>query len=195
MSETATISTLAGDGSFLAYCARPEGEPRGAIVVIQEIFGVNAGIRSKCDRLAADEALRYLDAMHGLLRAVKAEAEAKAVHRLWDEQGRAGFAAPPAAASLAPSVPAVPPAGRPGRAERPPPAQEPTVTRRPLALTGLLLLAWQPAGGRLRTRGDVGNVGNVTLEVLVLALGVLVAVAICVLVLSSSLIDTMPSRS
>lgn len=54
MSETATISTLAGDGSFLAYCARPEGEPRGAIVVIQEIFGVNAGIRSKCDRLAAD---------------------------------------------------------------------------------------------------------------------------------------------
>lgn len=68
--------------------------------------------------LAADEALRYLDAMHGLLRAVKAEAEAKAVHRLWDEQGRAGFAAPPAAASLAPSVPAVPPAAAaetPGR--------------------------------------------------------------------------------
>jgi carboxymethylenebutenolidase len=54
MSETATISTLAGDCSFLAYCARPEGEPRAAIVVIQEIFGVNAGIRRKCDRLAAD---------------------------------------------------------------------------------------------------------------------------------------------
>jgi carboxymethylenebutenolidase len=54
MSETATISTLAGDCSFVAYCARPEGEPRAAIVVIQEIFGVNAGIRRKCDRLAAD---------------------------------------------------------------------------------------------------------------------------------------------
>ena len=54
MSDTATISTLAGDCSFLAYCARPNGEPRGAIVVIQEIFGVNAGIRRKCDRLAAD---------------------------------------------------------------------------------------------------------------------------------------------
>src|SRR6185436_8670703 len=54
MSETVPISTLAGDCSFLAYCARPEGEPRGAIIVIQEIFGVNAGIRRKCDRLAAD---------------------------------------------------------------------------------------------------------------------------------------------
>jgi carboxymethylenebutenolidase len=54
MSETVSISTLAGDCSFLAYCARPEGEPRAAIVVIQEIFGVNAGIRRKCDRLAAD---------------------------------------------------------------------------------------------------------------------------------------------
>jgi len=54
MSETATISTLAGDCSFLAYCARPAGTPRAAIVVIQEIFGVNAGIRRKCDRLAAD---------------------------------------------------------------------------------------------------------------------------------------------
>ena len=54
MSETVSISTLAGDCSFLAYCARPDGEPRAAIVVIQEIFGVNAGIRRKCDRLAAE---------------------------------------------------------------------------------------------------------------------------------------------
>jgi len=54
MSETATISTLAGDGSFHAYCARPQGQPRAAIVVIQEIFGVNTGIRHKCDRLASD---------------------------------------------------------------------------------------------------------------------------------------------
>jgi carboxymethylenebutenolidase len=54
MSETIRISTLDGDGSFSAYCARPEGEPRAAIVVIQEIFGVNAGIRGKCDRLAED---------------------------------------------------------------------------------------------------------------------------------------------
>jgi carboxymethylenebutenolidase len=43
---------LGGDGSFDAYLSEPEGEPRGAIVVIQEIFGVNEGIRRKCDRWA-----------------------------------------------------------------------------------------------------------------------------------------------
>lgn len=52
MSETATIETLSGDRTFSAYVARPEGTPRAAIVVIQEIFGVNPGIRRKCDRLA-----------------------------------------------------------------------------------------------------------------------------------------------
>ena len=54
MSETVSISTLDGAGRFDAYWARPDGKPRAAIVVIQEIFGVNAGIRRKCDRLAAD---------------------------------------------------------------------------------------------------------------------------------------------
>jgi carboxymethylenebutenolidase len=47
------IDTLDGSGSFDAYFAEPDGTPRGAIVVIQEIFGVNEGIRRKCDRLAA----------------------------------------------------------------------------------------------------------------------------------------------
>src|ERR1051325_5946609 len=36
-----------------AYLAKPEGKPKGGIVVIQEIFGVNAHIRSVADRLAA----------------------------------------------------------------------------------------------------------------------------------------------
>ena len=52
MSETVQITTLAGDGSFSAYIARPAKEPTAAIIVIQEIFGVNAGIRRKCDKLA-----------------------------------------------------------------------------------------------------------------------------------------------
>ncbi|MGQ0590303.1 MAG: dienelactone hydrolase family protein [Sphingosinicella sp.] len=43
------IPTLDGDGAFDAYLAEPSGAPRGAIVVIQEIFGVNPGIRAKCD--------------------------------------------------------------------------------------------------------------------------------------------------
>jgi carboxymethylenebutenolidase len=46
------VQTLDGGGSFDAYLAEPEGSPRGAIVVIQEIFGINEGIRRKCDRLA-----------------------------------------------------------------------------------------------------------------------------------------------
>lgn len=54
MSDTVDISTLDGEGTFSAFCARPTGQPRASIVVIQEIFGVNPGIRRKCQRLAAD---------------------------------------------------------------------------------------------------------------------------------------------
>jgi carboxymethylenebutenolidase len=39
-------------GSFDAYAATPAGAPKAAIIVIQEIFGVNAGIRQKCDAWA-----------------------------------------------------------------------------------------------------------------------------------------------
>jgi carboxymethylenebutenolidase len=39
-------------GDFDAYLAAPSGTPRGAIIVIQEIFGVNPGIRQKCDNWA-----------------------------------------------------------------------------------------------------------------------------------------------
>ena len=35
-----------------AYVARPEGAPRGGIVVVQEIFGVNAHMRRVTDRFA-----------------------------------------------------------------------------------------------------------------------------------------------
>lgn len=46
------IATLEGEQSFNAYVAEPAEKPAAAIIVIQEIFGVNAGIRSKCDHLA-----------------------------------------------------------------------------------------------------------------------------------------------
>lgn len=45
------IPALEGAGSFPAYVAEPES-PRAAIIVIQEIFGVNPGIRRKCDTWA-----------------------------------------------------------------------------------------------------------------------------------------------
>jgi carboxymethylenebutenolidase len=46
------IDTLDGDGSFRAYAAEPAGKPKAAVIVIQEIFGVNEGIRRKCDHWA-----------------------------------------------------------------------------------------------------------------------------------------------
>jgi carboxymethylenebutenolidase len=41
------------DGSFAAYVAHPAVLPAPAIVVLQEIFGVNRDIRATCDELAA----------------------------------------------------------------------------------------------------------------------------------------------
>jgi len=49
------IQLTAADGHKLdAYRADPANQPRGAIVVIQEIFGVNAHIKQVADGFAAD---------------------------------------------------------------------------------------------------------------------------------------------
>lgn len=49
------IELTATDGHTLgAYRADPTGAPRGGIVVVQEIFGVNSHIRAICDRLATE---------------------------------------------------------------------------------------------------------------------------------------------
>lgn len=49
------IELTASDGHKLgAYRANPPGKPRGAIVVIQEIFGVNAHIKQVADGYATD---------------------------------------------------------------------------------------------------------------------------------------------
>lgn len=42
------------DGAFRAYVARPSAPPKAAVVVIQEIFGVNAVMRGKADWLARE---------------------------------------------------------------------------------------------------------------------------------------------
>ena len=47
------IETLAHDNRFSAYTAEPTGTPKAAVIVIQEIFGVNEGIRRKCDHWAS----------------------------------------------------------------------------------------------------------------------------------------------
>ena len=49
------INLKASDGFTVpAYLAQPEGKPRAAVVVVQEIFGVNSHIRSVADKLAAE---------------------------------------------------------------------------------------------------------------------------------------------
>jgi carboxymethylenebutenolidase len=40
------------DGAFGGYIARPKASPASAVVVLQELFGVNADIRKTCDELA-----------------------------------------------------------------------------------------------------------------------------------------------
>src|ERR1700732_3117373 len=45
--------TIGGrDGAFGAYIARPKTLPAPAVVVLHEVFGVNADIRKTCDELA-----------------------------------------------------------------------------------------------------------------------------------------------
>jgi carboxymethylenebutenolidase len=53
MPTNAQAPTLDGTGAIPLYVAKPADAPRGAIIVIQEIFGVNAGIRQKADDWAA----------------------------------------------------------------------------------------------------------------------------------------------
>ncbi len=57
MSEQSTMMkdriTIKGrDGAFGACIARPKALPAPAVVVLQELFGVNADIRKTCDELA-----------------------------------------------------------------------------------------------------------------------------------------------
>ena len=51
MSDRITIEGR--DGAFGAYVAKPEALPAPAVVVLHEVFGVNADIRQHCDELAA----------------------------------------------------------------------------------------------------------------------------------------------
>ena len=55
-----TISIKSSDGFELGcYCATPDGAAKGAVVVIQEIFGVNSHIRDVADRYAQNGYMAY----------------------------------------------------------------------------------------------------------------------------------------
>ncbi len=51
MGEMTTVDALDSEGSIPVYVAAP-ANPKAAIIVIPEIFGINAGIRQKCEKLA-----------------------------------------------------------------------------------------------------------------------------------------------
>lgn len=53
MGETITL-TAEDDHTLAGYRVAPKGTPRGGLVVVQEIFGVNSHIKRVCDGFAAD---------------------------------------------------------------------------------------------------------------------------------------------
>lgn len=80
------IELRAKDGfAFPAYVAEPVGTPKGAVVVVQEIFGVNSHIRSVADGYAADG---YLAVAPATFHRVKQDVELGYT----EEDMKAGFA-------------------------------------------------------------------------------------------------------
>ena len=64
-----TINLTASDGTKIsAYVAEPSGTPKGAVVVIQEIFGVNEHIRSVADGYAGNGYLAIAPALFDRVR-------------------------------------------------------------------------------------------------------------------------------
>ena len=62
MSEYVTLQAVDGH-RFAAYAARPEGQPIAGLVVVQEIFGINAHIRKVADGFARDGFLAVAPAL------------------------------------------------------------------------------------------------------------------------------------
>lgn len=52
MPPTQTLTLQTPDGSMAGYVARPDGEPRGGVVVVQEAFGVTEHIEDVARRVA-----------------------------------------------------------------------------------------------------------------------------------------------
>ena len=72
MGEDIRLKSAAGE--IGAYLATPKGTPKGGIVVIQEIFGVNHHIRAVTDKFAADG---YIALAPALLRPHQARHRAR----------------------------------------------------------------------------------------------------------------------
>ena len=90
------VELTAVDGKKIpAWVARPQGQARGAVVVLQEIFGVNSHIRSVADRYAE---LGYVAVAPALFERIEPGVELG-----YDEEGfKKGFALKSAVESLTP---------------------------------------------------------------------------------------------
>lgn len=91
-----TIELTAADGhKFAAYRADPEGKPRGALVVVQEIFGVNGHMRRVTDGFAAQGYLAISPALFDRTkRGVELGYDANAVAAGRDLRGAVGDEGP-----------------------------------------------------------------------------------------------------
>ncbi len=91
MGQHVTLTTK--DGKALgAYVARPAGAPRGGVVVIQEIFGVNPHIRSVADQYAAAGYLAIAPALFDPVEpGVELGYDAAGIEKGLELVGRLGF--------------------------------------------------------------------------------------------------------
>ena len=138
------VDLTSGDGFvFPAWVAQPDAAPRGAVVVLQEIFGVNSHIRAVADRFAARG---YLAVAPSTFHRVKPGVD---LGYTGDDM-QAGMGLKAAVEAL--PAPGVMPDIQAARQVRSPPQQKPTMpTLRPLCaactLTGLSAAVPYSGGG------------------------------------------------
>lgn len=97
-----TIQLTAGNDQLSAYLATPEGTPKGGLVIVQEIFGVNAHIRDVADRYAREGWLAIAPALFDPIQpGVELDYTAEGLAEGLDFVGKLGFERPLAAIAAA----------------------------------------------------------------------------------------------
>jgi dienelactone hydrolase len=80
------ISINGRNGAFGAHVARPEALPAPAVVVLHEVFGVNADIRKRCDELAEQGFIAVAPDLMTFLTAVRYGVDAAVVYHGGDTE-------------------------------------------------------------------------------------------------------------
>ena len=148
----AWIKLKASDGFELsAWRAEPSGAPRGGLVVVQEIFGVNAHIRSVADGFAADG---YLAIAPAIFDRVEPRLRRRLRARADGARQRAGAASSSREVTLLDVAAAIAAAdgGRQGRRRRLLPGRHGRLGRRGAKSTGVSAAVGYYGGGVPRPR-------------------------------------------